>query len=137
MNLQNKKSGTLLGLLSTPHSFLASSMPTMQPAFANRSSVVPPDTRLAATSQPPAAQIPSPTDQFPSFKESDFIGIGGNLLQTPTWLQSDGQVNYVKMTQHLLQAKRYLQVSLFGCKHQFFLVCDEYGPLQNHRTISQ
>lgn len=86
----------------------------MQPAFANRSSVVPPETRcVAVPSQPPVAQSPAPAEQLPSFKESDFISVEGNLQHTPTWLQSDGQINYVKMTQHLLQAKRHLQVSLF------------------------
>ncbi len=94
-------------------------MPSMQPAFANRSSVVPPDIRHAGPSQSPA-QIPAPAEQFPSFKDSDFIGVGGNLLQMPTWLQSDGQVNYVKMTQQLLQTKRHLQVTLFRMQ-RFFL----------------
>jgi hypothetical protein len=33
-------------------------------------------------------------------------------MQAPTWLQSGGQVDYTNMTQHVLQAKRSLQVCL-------------------------
>jgi hypothetical protein len=88
----------------------------MQPIFANRSSLVPPDSRPAVPSQAPAAPAApaghrsAQIDSFPSFQESDFMVVGGNLLPKPIWLPSDGQVDYASMMQHLFQAKRSLQV---------------------------
>jgi hypothetical protein len=37
-------------------------------------------------------------------------GVEGSTLQTPTWLQPDGQVDYANMMQHMLRVKRSLQV---------------------------
>lgn len=88
---------------------------TMQPVFANRSSLIPPDPRPALPSQAPAAPAchrSAQIDSFPSFQESDFMVVGGNMLQRPIWLPSDGQVDYASMMQHLFQAKRSLQVRL-------------------------
>jgi len=82
----------------------------MQPAFANRSCVLPPDARPALPCVASAAQKPAPDEQFPSFQESDFTGGSGDVLQKPSWLQSGGQVDYASMLQQLLQAKRSLQV---------------------------
>jgi hypothetical protein len=116
-------------------------MPLMQHAFANRSSVAPPDTRIAVPSQPVAAQNPAQAEQFPSYQESDFMGVGGNLLQTPTWLQSEGQVHYASMTQHLLQAKRNLQVShamtMFTMQLIYFTFCCWSRCAQNEHRAPQ
>ena len=86
----------------------------MPPVFANRSSLVPPpDSRLPLPSQAPAAQRPVQVEHFPSFLESDFMtSADGSTLQTPSWLQPDGQVDYANMIQHMLRGKRSLQVHL-------------------------
>lgn len=83
----------------------------MQPVVANRSSLIPPDSRLAPPLQAPASQSPAPTERFSSF-QLDLAGVGGDAMQAPVWLQSGGQVDYTNMTQHVLQAKRSLQVCL-------------------------
>jgi hypothetical protein len=56
--------------------------------------------------------------------------VGGSTMQTPAWLQSDGQVDYSNMTQHMLQAKRSLQVCLVIQIAVLPLRCDE-NPLSN------
>ena len=61
--------------------------------------------------QAPASQSPAPTERFSSF-QLDVAFVGGDAMQAPTWLQSGGQVDYTNMTQHVLQAKRSLQVCL-------------------------
>ncbi len=86
----------------------------MHPAFANRSSLIPPESRLALHSQAPATHRPAlpQVEQLSSFQNSDSIAVGDKMLQTPPWLQSNGQVDYANMLQHMLQVKRSMQVGL-------------------------
>jgi hypothetical protein len=81
----------------------------MQPVFATRSSLMPPDARPLLPSQAPAAQRPASTEQ-----DSEFERVGGEKLDSPPWLLSGGQVDYEEMTQHLLKAKRSLQVRVIS-----------------------